>query len=88
MLMSFQLASLVMVESSVTRIKSPNVYKGCPKKISQEKLQILKPLQKLSKNVEDLGKLIIAKGYKKLPKVQNIALVKPDARITDNVETR
>ena len=28
------------------------------------------PLQKLPKNVENLGKLIIAKGFKKLPKVQ------------------
>ena len=33
----------------------------------------LTPLQKLSKNVEDLGKLIVAKGLKKLPKVQKIA---------------
>ena len=31
---------------------------------------ILAPLQKLPKNVEDLGKLIVAKGFKKLPKVQ------------------
>ena len=35
--------------------------------ISLEKLQILTPL---SKNVEDLGKLIVAKVFKKLPKVQ------------------
>ena len=35
--------------------------------ISQEKWLILTPLQKLPKNVEDLGKLIIAKGFKKLP---------------------
>ena len=34
---------------------------------------ILTPLQKLPKNVEDLGKLIVAKGLKKLPKVQKIA---------------
>ena len=34
---------------------------------------ILTPLQKLSKNVEDLGKLIVAKGLKKLSKVQKIA---------------
>ena len=53
--------------------KSPNVYKSCPKLISQEKWQILKPLQKLPKNVEDLGKLIVAKDFKKLPKVQKIA---------------
>ena len=29
-------------------------------------------LQKLPKNVGDLGKLIVAKGFKKLPKVQKI----------------
>ena len=34
---------------------------------------ILTPLQKLIKNGEDWGKLIVAKGFKKLPKVQNIA---------------
>ena len=34
---------------------------------------ILSPLQKLPKNGEDWGKLIAAKGFKKLPKVQNIA---------------
>ena len=34
---------------------------------------ILTPLQKLPKNVEDLGKLIVAKGLKKLPKVKKIA---------------
>ena len=38
--------------------------------ISLEKLQILTPLQKLPKNVGDLGKSIIAKGFKKMPKVQ------------------
>ena len=31
---------------------------------------ILTPLQKMHKNVGDLGKLIVAKGFKKLPKVQ------------------
>ena len=36
--------------------------------ISLEKLQILAPLQKLSKNVGDLGKLIVAKGFKSSPK--------------------
>ena len=34
---------------------------------------ILTPLQKLPENVEDSGKLIVAKGVKKLPKVQKIA---------------
>ena len=33
---------------------------------------ILAPLQKLPKNVGDLGKLIVAKGFKKLPKVQKL----------------
>ena len=36
--------------------------------ISIEILQILTPIQKLPKNVEDLGKLIDAKGFKNLPK--------------------
>ena len=34
---------------------------------------ILTPLLKLTKNREDWGKLIVAKGFKKLPKGQNIA---------------
>ena len=46
--------------------KLPNVYKSCPN-------MILAPLQKLPKNVGDLGKFIVAKGFKKLPKVQKIA---------------
>ena len=50
--------------------KSPNVYKSCPKIISLEKLNILTPFQKMPKNVGDLGKLIVAKGFEKLPKVQ------------------
>ena len=35
-----------------------------------ENLNILTPLQKLPKNVGDLGKLIVAKGFEKLAKVQ------------------
>ena len=38
--------------------------------ISLEKLKILTPLQKLPKNVGDLGKLVVAKSFKKLPKVE------------------
>ena len=49
--------------------KSPNVFKSYPKMISLEKW-ILTPLQKLPKNVGDLGKSIVAKGLKKLTKVQ------------------
>ena len=41
--------------------------------ISLEKWYILTPLQKMPKNVGDLGKFINAKGLKKLPKVQKIA---------------
>ena len=38
--------------------------------ISLEEFKILTPLQKLPKIVGDLSKLLVAKGYKKLPKVQ------------------
>ena len=38
-----------------------------------KKLKILTPLQKLAKNVGDLGKLIVATGFEKLPKVHSIA---------------
>ena len=38
--------------------------------ISLQKWYILTPLQKLLKNVEDLGNLIVAKGFKNLPKIQ------------------
>ena len=41
--------------------------------ISLEKLKIMTPLQNLSKNVGDLGQLIVAKGFKNQPKVQKIA---------------
>ena len=34
--------------------------------ISLKKLNILTPLQKLLKNVGDLGKIIVAKGFEKL----------------------
>ena len=37
--------------------------------ISQEKLKILTTLQKLPKNVGDLGKIIVAKGFETLSKV-------------------
>ena len=56
--------------TSVTRKKSPNAYKSCLKMTPLEKWYILTPLQKLPKNVEYLDKLIVAKGFKKLPKFQ------------------
>ena len=41
--------------------------------ISLEKWMILTHLQKLPKNVGDLGKCIVAKCFEWLPKVQKIA---------------
>ena len=40
--------------------------------ISEEKLKILTPLQKLPKNVGDFGKLIVAKGFEKSIKKPNL----------------
>ena len=37
---------------------------------TRKKMIDLTPLQKLTKTVGDLGKLIVAKGFKKLLKVQ------------------
>ena len=59
-----------LVFTSATRKKSPNVCKSCPKLISLENDRFLTPLQKLPKNVGDLGKSMVDKGLKKLPKVQ------------------
>ena len=41
--------------------------------ISLEKWMILTPLQKLTKNMGDLGKIIVAKCFECLPKLQKIA---------------
>ena len=38
--------------------------------IQLEILKILTPLQKLPMNVVDLGKLVVATGFEKLPNVQ------------------
>ena len=51
------------VLSSVTSKKSQIVCKSCQNMILIEKLKILTPLQKLPKNVGDLGILIVAKGF-------------------------
>ena len=56
--------------NSVTRKKSPNVYKSCPKMISLEKSYILTTLQKFLKNLRDLAKLSVAKSIQKLVKVR------------------
>ena len=47
--------------------------KKLPKYDFTRKMIDLTPLQKLPKNVGDVGKLIAAEGFKKLPKVQKIA---------------
>ena len=44
--------------------------KVAQKIVALEKLKILTLLQKLPENVGDLGKLIVAKGFKKLQKIQ------------------
>ena len=38
--------------------------------ISLVKWKVLTPLQKMPKNVRDMGTLIVAKAFEKLPKVQ------------------
>ena len=57
----------------MTSKKLPNVYKSCPKVISLEKWKILTPLQKLTKNVGNLAKIILAACSEKLPKMQYTA---------------
>ena len=51
-------------------VKSRQMSIKVAKMISPEKLKILTPVQKLPKNVRDLDKLIVAKAFKKFPKVQ------------------
>ena len=51
--------------------------------ISLEKWYNLTPLQKLPKIVGDLGQLIVAIGFKKLPKVQQIAKSGHTATVTE-----
>ena len=60
----------VVADSSVTRKKSPNIYKKLPKNDFTRKMIDFNTLQNLPKNVGDFGKFIVAKGIKKLPKVQ------------------
>ena len=55
-------------KSSVTSIKSPNVYKSYPKMISPDEWKILTHLQKLPKNVGYLDQLIVEIALKSCPK--------------------
>ena len=50
---------------SVTSKKSQNVYKSCPKMIY---------LKKLTKNVGDFGKIIVATGFEKLPNLVTLII--------------
>ena len=50
--------------------KSPNVYKKLPKNDFIRKMTDFDTFTKKPKNVGDLGKIIVAKGFKRLPKVQ------------------
>ena len=68
--MHLQQKRLPWVITSVTRKNCQMSIKVALNMISQEKLKILTPLPKLPKNVRDLAKLIVAKGFEKLLKVQ------------------
>ena len=61
---------IVFFYESVWPVKSRQMSQSCPKMISQEKWKILITLQKMPKNVGNLGKIIVTKGFEKLPKVQ------------------
>ena len=65
-----QIITSMSTTGSVTRKKSPNVYKSCPKMIFTIKIKDFDTFTELSKNVGVWAKLIVAKGFKNLPKVQ------------------
>ena len=48
--------------------------------ISQEKSYILTTLQKFPKNVRDLGKVIVSKGFKKSPNLVTLVLTIVEAQ--------
>ena len=50
--------------------KSPNVYKKLPKNDFTRKMINFDTVTKLPKDVGDLDKIIVAKGFKNLPKVK------------------
>ena len=63
-------ARLLQSFGSVWPVKNWQMSIKLPKMISLEKSKLLSPLQKLPKNVGDLGKLTVAKGFEKLLTVQ------------------
>ena len=58
------------VPCSVTSKKSPNVYQSEPKNDFTRKMKDFDTFEKMSKNVGNLGKIIVDSGFEKLPKVQ------------------
>ena len=70
----------MIAQAQCDQKKSPNFNQSIPKMISIEKWSI----QKLPKNVGELGKLIVTKGFKKLPKSNKstnlITLLKPNVK--------
>ena len=62
------MALICLLQVQSDQKKSANVFKSCPKMISIEKWKILTHLQQLPANVGDLGKIIVAKGFKIGPK--------------------
>ena len=65
-----KVARVWIVVYSVTSKKLPNVFKSYPKMISLEKFKIFAPLQNCLIMWKILGKIIVATGIKKAPKVQ------------------
>ena len=60
----------VSVDVTVWPVKIAQCLYKLPKMISQVKWKISTTLQKLPKNVDDLGKIIVTTGFEKLPKAQ------------------
>ena len=59
-----------MSDNQCDEKKSPNVYKKLPRNYFTTKIKDFDTFKKFPKNVRKLGKLIVAKGFDKLPKVQ------------------
>ena len=59
-----------VIGSDCSAIRAPTTAHFFAIQCDQIKIAKCLPLQKLPKNVRDLGKLIVAKGFKKLPKVR------------------
>ena len=65
-----QLSHNHYLASSATSKKSPYVYKSCPLNEFSQKMNDFTTFTKIALNMGNLGKIIVASGFKKLPKVQ------------------